>query len=376
MYHNGFQLGIAPNTVPPPFTPVHFSNNASTSPNSQAGGAYNLLTNSTLTAAAAAAAAASSVSSHHQAIQDFPKPVRGRPRKIIYTNSTSNTENANDEISSLSTEQQEVLVGQQKVSSFLEQEITNMLASPQLTQRRGRGQHSSSSSQHKFETDDEKRIRLDKMAAHQRQVRANETPDQREVRLKKLSERARMKRAQVRETESTDDRKVRLSRQAEYARMRRLRAQTPDYKRKVEERARQLYAQLNTSNSNSNAITEADTTQQQLQHTTQEQQQQQEEQQQQQQQLQRQQQDLQRQHQEQQQQMQTNESIAAQQQHLHNQRQQQLIALTNQQQQQHQQHQQIGNNPAFAKNSNKEYAQQENNDVLKILEPIIVMKTK
>ncbi|XP_036346225.1 uncharacterized protein LOC118755499 isoform X2 [Rhagoletis pomonella] len=58
IYHNGFQLSIPPNTVPPPFTPAHFTSttNSGTSPSSgqvtqsAIGGAYSLLANTSITA--------------------------------------------------------------------------------------------------------------------------------------------------------------------------------------------------------------------------------------------------------------------------------------------------------------------------------------
>ncbi|XP_036347515.1 mucin-17-like isoform X2 [Rhagoletis pomonella] len=61
IYHSGFQLSIPPNTVPPPFTPAHFTSttNSGTSPSSgqvtqsAVGGAYSLLANTSITAAAA-----------------------------------------------------------------------------------------------------------------------------------------------------------------------------------------------------------------------------------------------------------------------------------------------------------------------------------
>ncbi|XP_037952373.1 transcription activator MSS11 [Teleopsis dalmanni] len=343
MYHNGFQLGIAPNTVPPPFTPVHFSSNSNNGSPPASGsqpvaGAYNILTNT------AVAAAVASTTPNPQVIQDFPKPVRGRPRKLYFNNSNSG-------------QNEEALRQQQKVNALLEQEINNMLSAPQIS-RRGRGQHSSptgstrSSNQHKYETEEEKRIRLDKMAAHQRAVRANETPDQRAVRLRKLSERARLKRAEVRATESPDERKVRLAKQAEYARMRRLRTHST---RKTEDRSLQLYDQLEEDVSNtSHEMREQEMLQQ-------------KDQQQQTELLQRQQQDLQLQ-QQQQQILQANDSLAtAQLQHQHR-----LMALTSQQDQQ----MSAPPNSGYGKSTGKEYAQPENNDMLKILEPIIVMKTK
>uniref|UniRef100_A0A034W6U5 STPR domain-containing protein n=3 Tax=Bactrocera dorsalis TaxID=27457 RepID=A0A034W6U5_BACDO len=366
MYHNGFQLTIPPNTVPPPFTPVHFTNNTTnsgTSPTSgqvaQAGvgGAYNLLANSSITAAAAVAAVASTAT-QQQAIQDFPKPVRGRPRKVIFSN-TGTTESPEDALR------------QQKVSALLEQEINQMLASPQQTPRRGRGQQHSSptgstrGSGHKYETDEDKRRRLDKMAAHQREVRANETPEQRAVRLAKLCERARLKRAEIRATESPDERKVRLSKQAEYARMRRLRTHS---RRRTEDRARELYEELkkdvdiSSDGNDSNGNTKLQP-QDQQQDLLQQQQQQQSQ-------------------QLQQQMLHSNESsnmVNAQLQQQQQQQQQRFLALANSQapQQQDQQQQMSASNNAYGKPPCKEYnSQPENNDMLKILEPIIVMKTK
>ncbi|XP_017472606.1 PREDICTED: G-box-binding factor isoform X2 [Rhagoletis zephyria] len=396
MYHNGFQLSIPPNTVPPPFTPVHFTSttNSGTSPSSgqvtqsAVGGAYNLLANTSITAAAAVAAVASSAT-QQQVIQDFPKPVRGRPRKIIFSNTgtannattMSNTGDSKNGIYLLptgSTESTEDALRQQKVSALLEQEINQMLASPQQTQRRGRGQQHSSptgstrSTGHKYETDEDKRRRLDKMAAHQREVRANETPEQRAVRLAKLCERARLKRAEIRSTESPEERKTRLSKQAEYARMRRLRTHS---RRRTEDRARELYEELKkdvdiSSDGNESTANSKLQVQEQQQEILQQQQQQQQQQQPQ---------------QHQQQMLHANESsnlVTAQLQQQ--QQQQRFLALASSQgpqqpdQQQNQQQQMsASNNPSYGKPPCKEYSTQpENNDMLKILEPIIVMKTK
>nr|XP_036221508.1 myb-like protein AA isoform X10 [Bactrocera oleae] len=390
MYHNGFQLTIPPNTVPPPFTPVHFTNNTTnsgTSPTSgqvaQAGvgGAYNLLANSSITAAAAVAAVASTATQQQQAIQDFPKPVRGRPRKVIFSNTgtgnnASTTNNTGDSKNGIyllptgTTESPEDALRQQKVSALLEQEINQMLASPQQTPRRGRGQQHSSptgstrGSGHKYETDEDKRRRLDKMAAHQREVRANETPEQRAVRLAKLCERARLKRAEIRATESPDERKVRLSKQAEYARMRRLRTHS---RRRTEDRARELYEELkkdvdiSSDGNDSNGNTKLQPQDQQQDLLQQQQQQSQ---------------------QLQQQMLHSNESsnmVTAQLQQQQQQQQQRFLALANSQapQQQDQQQQMSASNNAYGKPPCKEYnSQPENNDMLKILEPIIVMKTK
>ncbi|XP_067638764.1 probable serine/threonine-protein kinase yakA isoform X2 [Eurosta solidaginis] len=399
MYHNGFQLSIPPNTVPPPFTPVHFTNttNSGTSPSTgqvvqSVGGAYNLLTNTSITAAVAAVA---SSATQQQVIQDFPKPVRGRPRKIIFSStgtgnttttvpSTSNAVDSKDGIyllpTTVTSESTEDALRQQKVSALLEQEINQMLASPQQTQRRGRGQQQSSptgstrSSGHKYETDEDKRRRLDKMAAHQREIRANETPEQRAVRLAKLCERARLKRQEIRATETPEERKVRLSKQAEYARMRRLRSHS---RRRTEDRARELYEELKkdvdiSSDGNESTVP----TKLQPQEQQQLQQQQQQQQQQQSQQLQ------------QQQILHTTEAsnmvtTQLQQQQQQQQQQQRFLALANSQapQQPDQQHQQMStsNNASYGKPPCKEYnthTQPENNDMLKILEPIIVMKTK
>ncbi|XP_054730967.1 putative uncharacterized protein DDB_G0271606 isoform X4 [Anastrepha obliqua] len=393
MYHNGFQLSIPPNTVPPPFTPVHFTSNTTnsgTSPSSgqvaqsTVGGAYNLLANTSITAAAAVAAVASTAT-QQQAIQDFPKPVRGRPRKIIFSstgtvNNASTSSNTGDTKNGIyllptgSTESPEDALRQQKVSALLEQEINQMLSSPQQTQRRGRGQQHSSptgstrGSGHKYETDEDKRRRLDKMAAHQREVRANETPEQRAVRLAKLCERARLKRAEIRATESTEERKTRLSKQAEYARMRRLRSHS---RRRTEDRARELYEELKkdvdiSSDGNDSTANSKLQPQEQQQEILQQQQQQQ-------------QQPL------QQQMLHTNDSsnmVAAQLQQQ--QQQQRFLALANSQapqqpdpQQNQQQQMSASNNAPYGKPPCKEYnTQPENNDMLKILEPIIVMKTK
>ncbi|XP_053950186.1 putative uncharacterized protein DDB_G0271606 isoform X4 [Anastrepha ludens] len=393
MYHNGFQLSIPPNTVPPPFTPVHFTSNTTnsgTSPSSgqvaqsTVGGAYNLLANTSITAAAAVAAVASTAT-QQQAIQDFPKPVRGRPRKIIFSStgtvnnastpsSTGDTKNGIYLLPTGSTESPEDALRQQKVSALLEQEINQMLSSPQQTQRRGRGQQHSSptgstrGSGHKYETDEDKRRRLDKMAAHQREVRANETPEQRAVRLAKLCERARLKRAEIRATESTEERKTRLSKQAEYARMRRLRSHS---RRRTEDRARELYEELKkdvdiSSDGNDSTANSKLQPQEQQQEILQQQQQQQ-------------QQPL------QQQMLHTNDSsnmVAAQLQQQ--QQQQRFLALANSQapqqpdpQQNQQQQMSASNNAPYGKPPCKEYnTQPENNDMLKILEPIIVMKTK
>uniref|UniRef100_A0A1A9WN00 STPR domain-containing protein n=1 Tax=Glossina brevipalpis TaxID=37001 RepID=A0A1A9WN00_9MUSC len=222
MYHNGFQLGIAPNTVPPPFTPVHFS-------------------------------------------------------------TASNTVGAG------STQSQSGRLGA---------------------------------------------------------MRANETPEQRAVRLAKLSERAKQKRAEIRATETADERKVRLSKQAEYARMRRLR--THSYNRhKIEDASTPptgLYDQttMNTSNGYENnkstvaadlnsagslSISSGGSMSQESASATSEQQRQQ---------------------------------------------QQQMMFATGNNNHQVTNH----TNGAFHKGKEYNTNQQENNDMLKILEPIIVMKTK
>lgn len=306
MYHNGFQLAIAPNTIPPPFTPVHFQNAGTIQQpqqqQQQAPQTYNIVN-----ASQQAQNQQQLPQQPTQLVQDFPKPVRGRPKKIFPDN----------EITRIPAELQDEAIRQYKVNALLENEINQILASP----KRGRGRPGRG-----HETEEERRIRLDKMAAHQRQVRANETLEEREIRLRKLSERARLKRQQIRETETEEERRVRRAKQAEYARLRRLRAQTPENKKRIEERAKQLYAQI---------------------------------------------------HSQQQQLLQQQQQSAI----IHGQQQPQSQQPTMHQNQPHtlQMAHSSGANAAnedFVKNPGKDFAQSENNDVLKILEPIIIMKAK
>ena len=310
-------------------------------------------------------------------IQDFPKAVRGRPRKLFNSSIKDAGVTSQDDV----LQQQEQ---QQKMSALLEQEINQMLASPQYAQRRGRGQqyshlnsqlqqqlqqqqqqeqqqqqlqqnlqeHSSSSSANiirsngklKYESDEEKRKRLDKMAAHQRALRANETPEQRIIRLQKLSERARQKRAEIRATETPEEKKIRLSRQAEYARMRRLRTHAPHYRTKTEDggstpTASGIYEQSSLNAATNGGDGGGSVSSGSLSHES------------------------------------ASNSEEQQLLQLQQQQQTQRMLLPGQTPNLHQMNNHNNNN--FIK-GNKEYnnGQPENNDMLKILEPIIVMKTK
>jgi len=101
------------------------------------------------------------------------------------------------------------------------------------------------------ETPNEREERLRKMAESRRIKRQNETPAERHIRLQMLTKRARERRELIRNSETENERKERLSKQAEYARKRRMKEQTPAAKEKAEQRARELYAKLHGNGNHS-----------------------------------------------------------------------------------------------------------------------------
>lgn len=155
-----------------------------------------------------------------------PGVARGRPIKILPSNNYQTVAPAH----------QHEAVRQQKLNNLLEEQISIIMTSPK--QSRGRPSVIGE------ETDQLREERLRKMREARKAQRDLETPEQRESRLKDLSERARKRRVALLTGESEEDRRERLRRQAEYARERRNRGQTPQAFRQAQQDAKNLYAKL------------------------------------------------------------------------------------------------------------------------------------
>lgn len=155
-----------------------------------------------------------------------PEITRGRPIKILPSNNYQNVAPA----------LQQEAIRQQKLNHMLEEQISIIMTSPK--QSRGRPSVGNE------ETDQQREERLRKMREARKAQRDLETPEQREMRLKDLSERARKRRVALLNGETEEERRERLRKQAEYARDRRNRNQTPQAYRQAQEDAKNLYAKL------------------------------------------------------------------------------------------------------------------------------------
>lgn len=154
-----------------------------------------------------------------------PEVSRGRPIKILPSNNYQ----------SIAPGQHEEAMRQQRMNYMLDEQISIMMTSPKSP--RGRPYKGK-------ETEPERLERLRKMAQSRKMKRDNETPDQRQARLKDLADRARKRRESMLVGETAEERRDRLSKQAEYARQRRLNSQTPQAIRMAEQKAKTLYARL------------------------------------------------------------------------------------------------------------------------------------
>lgn len=160
-----------------------------------------------------------------------PEITRGRPIKILPSNNYQTVAPA----------LQQEAVRQHKLNNLLEEQINIIMTSP----KQGRGRPSIGSE----ESDQQREERLRKMREARKLQRDLETPEQREARLKDLSERARKRRINLLSGETEDERRERLKKQAEYARERRNRSQTPQAYRQAQQDAKNLYAKLHNTES-------------------------------------------------------------------------------------------------------------------------------
>lgn len=163
---------------------------------------------------------------HQPQIVEQPEVTRGRPIKILPSNNYQNVAPA----------LQQEAMRQHKLNHMLEEQISIIMTTPK--QSRGRPTLASDESVQQREE------RLRKMREARKAHRDSETPEQREMRLKDLSERARKRRVALLTGETEEERRERLRRQAEYARDRRNRSQTPQAYRQSQEDAKNLYTKL------------------------------------------------------------------------------------------------------------------------------------